>query len=275
MRGKLRHSARVRIPYYQIDAFTDRVFSGNPAGVCMLEQWLPDALLQQIALENSLSETAFVVPRAGEFELRWMTPAIEVDLCGHATLAPAHVLFEELGFAGETIRFHTKAGVLGASRGEAGRIVLDLPAWAPKPSAIPTELVDALGWIPRELHRTRDYLAVFANEEEIAALKPDLQKLSVLDCLGVICTAPGRGCDFVSRFFAPGAGVPEDPATGSAHCTLTPYWAARLGKKQLVARQLSARGGTFWCEDRGERVGVGGQCALYSRAELEVPGPRE
>jgi PhzF family phenazine biosynthesis protein len=259
----------VSIPYYQIDAFTDRVFGGNPAGVCLLESWLPDRVLQQIALENNLSETAFVVPRGSEFELRWMTPTMEIDLCGHATLAPAFVIFTELGFTAPEVRFHTKSGVLGAKR-DSDRIVLDFPSWEPKPSEIPALLVEALGWIPRELHRTRDYLAVFSHEDEIVALKPDMTKLAQLACLGVICTAPGKDSDFVSRFFAPGAGIPEDPVTGSAHSTLTPYWAKRLGKSKLHARQLSARGGELWCELHGDRAEIGGRCALFKRAQIEV-----
>jgi PhzF family phenazine biosynthesis protein len=264
----LPHSG-VPIPYYQVDAFTDRVFGGNPAGVCLLERWLPDNTLQQIALENNLSETAFVVRRGDEFDLRWMTPTMEIDLCGHATLAPAFIIFNELHFGGAEIRFNTKTGQLGATR-DGDRIVLDFPAWEAKPCEIPAVLADALGWIPRELYRNRDYLAVFSNEDELLALKPDMVALAQLDCLGVICTAPGRDCDFVSRFFAPGAGIPEDPVTGSAHSTLTPYWAKRLNKPKLHARQLSARRGELWCEDRGKRVGIGGKCALYSRAEIEV-----
>jgi PhzF family phenazine biosynthesis protein len=261
----------MRIRYYQVDAFTKHVFGGNPAGVCFLDAWLPDAALQRIALENNLSETAFVVRRGEEFELRWMTPTVEVDLCGHATLAPAFVIFTELGFSGAKIVFHTKAGSLGASR-DADRIVLDFPAWTALPCEVPPALTEALGWIPRELYKNRDYLAVFASEDEVRSLAPDMARLSELDCLGVICTAPGSDSDFVSRFFAPGAGVPEDPVTGSAHSTLTPYWARKLGHPKLYARQLSTRGGELWCEDRGERVGIGGHCALYSRAEIEVPG---
>ncbi|HET6409964.1 MAG TPA: PhzF family phenazine biosynthesis protein [Chthoniobacteraceae bacterium] len=260
----------MRIPYYQVDAFTDRVFSGNPAGVCLLESWLPDGTLQQIALENNLSETAFVVRRDDEFDLRWMTPTMEIDLCGHATLAPAFIIFTELGYAGQAIRFNTKTGPLGATR-DGPRIVLDFPSWEAKPCEVPALLADALGWIPRELYRNRDYLAVLTSERELLSLKPDMTTLAQLECLGVICTAPGEDCDFVSRFFAPGAGIPEDPVTGSAHSTLTPYWAKRLGKSKLHARQLSARRGELWLEDRGARVGIGGECALYSRAEIEVP----
>ena len=260
----------MRIPYYQVDAFTDRVFSGNPAGVCMLAKWLPDEVLRQIAGENNLSETAFVVQRGEEFELRWFTPTIEVGLCGHATLAPAFVIFTELGNTEPAIRFHTQTGVLGASR-EGDVVVLDFPAWQAAKTDVPAAMAEGLGWIPPEVHKTRDYLAVFASEDEITGLAPDMSQLARLDCLGVIVTAPGRDCDFVSRFFAPGAGIPEDPVTGSAHCTLIPNWSQRLAKKKLHARQLSARGGELFCEDRADRVGIGGRCVLYSRAELEIP----
>jgi PhzF family phenazine biosynthesis protein len=247
------------------------MFSAATRGCLLLDSWLPDELLQRIALENNLSETAFVVGVRGEFELRWMTPTVEVDLCGHATLAPAFVIFSEYGFKGESITFQTKAGRLGAAR-EGDRIILDFPAWVPQPCEVPAALAEALGWIPRELYKTRDYLAVFAREDEVASLTPDMTKLAELDCLGVICTAPGNDCDFVSRFFAPAAGIPEDPVTGSAHSTLTPYWSKKLGRSRLHARQLSVRRGELWCEDRGDRVGIGGRCALYSRAEIEVPG---
>ena len=261
----------MRIPYFQVDAFTDRVFGGNPAGVCFLDHWLPDGVLQKIARENSLSETAFVVRREDGFELRWMTPSVEVNLCGHATLAPAFVLFQELGFGGETIWFQTKTGALSATR-DGAVITLDFPAWrSGSAGSIPAAVAEALGWVPREVRKTRDYLAVFASQNDILAIEPDMARLAQLDCLGVICTAPGEECDFVSRFFAPGAGIPEDPVTGSAHCTLIPYWSERLQKKTMRARQLSARGGELFCEDRGERVGIGGRCALYSRAHLEVP----
>ncbi len=260
----------MRIPYYQVDAFTDHVFSGNPAGVCLLESWLPDPVLKRIAGENNLSETAFVVPHGEDWELRWFTPTVEVDLCGHATLAAAHVLFHEHKVAAPQIHFHTQGGVMGAAQdGEV--VVLDFPAWKAEPTGVPAALADGLGWIPREVLKTRDYLAVFADADEIAGLKPDMAQLARLDCLGLIVTAPGRDCDFVSRFFAPGAGIPEDPVTGSAHCTLIPFWSQRLGKTKLHARQLSLRGGELFCEDRGARVGIGGRCALYSRAELEIP----
>ncbi len=258
------------IPYYQVDAFTDHVFGGNPAGICLLPEWLPDAMLQKIALENNLSETAFVVRTGDVFELRWMTPAVEVDLCGHATLASAFVLFSETKYAGAEILFQTKSGTLKARR-EGSRIVLDFPAMKPARSDVPAALAGGLGWIPLECWKARDYLAVFESEDEVLSLAPDFSQLATLDCLGIIATAPGSDCDFVSRFFAPGAGIPEDPVTGSAHSTLVPYWAARLGKSQLHARQLSARRGELWCEERGERVGIGGECVLYSRSQIELP----
>jgi PhzF family phenazine biosynthesis protein len=258
------------LPYFQVDAFTRQAFGGNPAGVCPLDAWLPEATLLAIAAENNLSETAFIVGREGDYELRWFTPTVEVDLCGHATLAAAFVIFQELGFAGHELRFETKSGTLGAAR-EGEIITLDFPAWpAKRCDEVPALLAEALGWLPRELYKTRDYLAVFSSEEEIRSLQPDLPLLAKLDCLGVICTAPGLESDFVSRFFAPGAGVPEDPVTGSAHSTLIPYWSARLGKSRLFARQLSARGGELFCEDRVGRVGIGGHAVLYSRAQIEI-----
>lgn len=256
--------------YFQIDAFTSRAFGGNPAGVCPLDNWLPDETLQSIAAENNLSETAFIVGREGDYELRWFTPTVEVDLCGHATLAAASVIFRELGFGGRTIRFQTKVGELGATD-DGELITLDFPSWsATRCDQVPALIPGALGWLPRELFKNRDYLAVFSSVEEILSLQPDPAQLARLDCLGVICTAPGTDSDFVSRFFAPGAGVPEDPVTGSAHSTLIPYWSSRLGRKKLFARQLSKRGGELFCEDRGTRVGIGGRAVLYSRAQLEV-----
>jgi PhzF family phenazine biosynthesis protein len=258
------------LSYFQVDAFTNRVFGGNPAGVCPLDAWLPDPMLQAIAAENNLSETAFLVGQAGSFQLRWFTPTVEVDLCGHATLAAAFVIFHEYKFTGERISFQTRIGELGATR-DGDRIVLDFPAWpARRCTAVPAMLADALGWLPRELHKTRDFLAVFSSEEEILGLRPDPALLARLDCLGVICTAPGTDSDFVSRFFAPGAGVPEDPVTGSAHSTLIPYWSERLGKTKMFARQLSQRRGELFCVSHGERVGIGGQARLYSRAQLEI-----
>jgi predicted PhzF superfamily epimerase YddE/YHI9 len=261
----------MRVPYYQVDAFTDRAFGGNPAGVVMLESWLPDDVLQLVAAENNLSETAFLVRSGGGFELRWFTPAVEVDLCGHATLAPAFVLFTELGHAGSRIEFQTRrSGVLGADWD--GKIVmLDFPSRPGEACGAPAALIEGLGHIPREVRKSRDYLAVLGSEEDVRTLSPDFPRIATLDCLGVIATAKGTDVDFVSRFFAPGAGIDEDPVTGSAHSTLIPYWAEKLGKSRMVARQLSARGGTIFCEMRGERVGIGGHAVLFSRAQLLLP----
>ena len=260
----------MRIPYYQVDAFTRRVFGGTPAGVCPLREWLPDDLLQAIAAENNLAETAFYIPIEGGFHLRWFTPVMEVDLCGHATLAPAHVLFVELGFAEESIRFHTRSGWLTAEK-RGDLIELDFPARMPLPSPAPAELLEGLGCKPREVRKSRDYFAVFESQAEVAALVPNMGLLEKLDCLGIIATAPGNDCDFVSRFFAPRAGIPEDPVTGSAHSSLIPYWAEKLGKSEMFARQISKRGGELHCRNRGERVGIGGHAVIYSRGTIDVP----
>jgi PhzF family phenazine biosynthesis protein len=253
----------VSIPYYQVDAFASRLFSGNPAGVCLLTDWLPDATLQSIATENNLSETAFVVPKGESFHLRWFTPAIEVDLCGHATLAAAHVIYGHLGWRGGAVRFQTMSGELTVARDD-DLLMLDFPARPPRTCDAPPELVEGLGAKPSETARARDYLAVFDTEEAVRALRPNTQVLVQLDCVGIIVTAPGRDCDFVSRFFAPRAGIAEDPVTGSAHCTLIPYWARRLGKSKLHARQVSSRGGELFCQDRGERVGIAGHAVTYA-----------
>lgn len=254
---------------YQVDAFSSAVFRGNPAAVVPLERWLDDATLQAIAAENNLSETAFFVREADGFRIRWFTPAVEVDLCGHATLASAWVLFSKLEPGRESVSFASRGGPLTVTR-EDGRLVLDFPAlpgaaWTPPPG-----LAAALGAEPREALRAMDALLVFDDEAEVRALRPDLAALEEIDARGVIVTAPGKDVDFVSRFFAPRAGVPEDPVTGSAHCTLIPYWAARLGRNVLRARQVSARGGELWCELRGSRVRIAGQAALYLTGTIEV-----
>jgi PhzF family phenazine biosynthesis protein len=257
-----------RIPYYEVDAFANRLFRGNPAGVCPLEKWLDDALMQSIAAENNLAETAFFVPRDSDYELRWFTPTIEIDLCGHATLASAFILFSELGYRGDSVRFHSKSGPLAVSR-TGDVLTLDFPSRPPGPCTTPKALIDGLGMQPIEVLKARDYFAIFANVEDVRLLQPDFNLLRTLD-QKVIVTAPGTDCDFVSRFFAPTAGVNEDPVTGSAHCTLIPYWAKRLGKMKLFARQLSKRGGEIFCEDAGERVRIGGNAVLYSRGEIEL-----
>ena len=260
----------MKVPYFQVDAFTERAFSGNPAGVCLLDRWLGDTVLQQIAEENNLSETAFLVGSGGSWELRWFTPTVEVDLCGHATLAAAFVIFTELGHTGSAVNFQTTSGELGATFAD-GVVMMDFPSRPGQPCAAPAGLINGLGHIPREVRKSRDFLALLGSEEEVRALTPDHPQLTTLDCLGIIATARGNDVDFVSRFFAPGVGIAEDPVTGSAHCTLIPYWAEKLGKQKLTARQLSRRGGTLHCEMRGERVGIGGRAALYSRAQLQIP----
>lgn len=256
------------IAYFEVDAFAGKLFRGNPAGVCPLRKWLDDAVMQSIAAENNLAETAFFVPRGDDYDLRWFTPTVEVDLCGHATLASAFVLFSELGFSGDSVRFHSRSGPLTVSK-SGGVLTLDFPSRPPKPCVTPKALIDGLDAKPIEVSKARDYFAVFNNEQEIRSLKPDFGLLETLD-EKVIVTAPGSDCDFVSRFFAPTAGINEDPVTGSAHCTLIPYWSQRLGKSRLFARQLSKRGGELFCEQAGDRVRIGGNAVLYLKGEIEL-----
>jgi len=258
----------MRVPIYQVDAFTSEVFHGNPAAVCPLEDWLPDEVLQAIAAENNLSETAFFIPQSDAWSLRWFTPLTEVDLCGHATLAAAFVLFQRYPERA-ALNFHSRSGVLTVTRAN-DLLILDFPAWPPAPHAPLPALTEGLGRAPVELLKARDYLAVFASEDDVRALQPDMETLKRLVIRGVIATAPGRNCDFVSRFFAPTVGIPEDPVTGSAHCTLAPYWAERLGKRQLHARQISARGGELFCETHGERVSIAGRAVLYLEGSIRV-----
>jgi predicted PhzF superfamily epimerase YddE/YHI9 len=252
----------MKIPYYHVDAFAGSVFAGNPAGVCLLEEWLPDGTMLGIAAENNLSETAFLVEGRGHYELRWFTPVTEVDLCGHATLASAHVVFHHLGHDGPAVRFESKSGALRVAR-EGEVLVLDFPARPGERVETPDALRAGLGREPAEVYRARDYMAVFPTQAEVEALVPDMELLKQVVSLGVIATAPGDAVDFVSRFFAPTVGIPEDPVTGSAHCTLIPYWSARLGKEALHARQVSARGGELYCRDAGERVHIGGRAVTY------------
>ena len=234
-----------------------------------MTDWLPDAVLKSIAAENNLAETAFVIQRDSCFDLRWFTPALEMDLCGHATLAPAHVIFRHLGYRGSVVRFQTRSGLLTVTR-DQDLLTLDFPARPSVACEAPPELIKALGKAPLFAAKSRDYLAVFENEQAVRELQPDMAALLQVDSLGVIVSAPGEHCDFVSRFFAPRAGVPEDPVTGSAHCTLIPYWAQRLGRSQLRALQVSARGGELFCEHRGERVGIAGRAVTYSSGFLHV-----
>jgi PhzF family phenazine biosynthesis protein len=257
---------------YQVDAFTDAMFGGNPAAVVLLQDWLPDALLQKIAAENNLAETAFLVPERDIYHLRWFTPKIEVDLCGHATLASAQVVFEMLYPGRRSVTFSTRrAGPLTVTL-QGDRLSMDFPARPPERVPAPVGLAEALGAEPVEIWAAGKLLTVFETEGQVRALEPDFRKVAALDCLGVIATAPGNdGIDFVSRYFAPHAGIDEDPVTGSAHCTLVPYWSRRLGKTKLEAHQVSARGGRLWCEDRGERVSLAGRAVLYLEGRIFVP----
>lgn len=250
----------MKLTQFQVDAFADRPFTGNPAAVCPLESWLDDELLQAIAEENNLSETAFLVPSGSGYELRWFTPRSEVDLCGHATLASAHVLFEELDFAGSAIQFETRSGMLTVEK-HGGLLQMDFPALEPSPCEVPGIVLDGLGVTPAELLAADDYLVVLADEDAVRSVNPNFSLLSEISLRGVIITAAGSDVDFVSRFFAPALGVPEDPVTGSAHCELAPYWGAKLGKNKMTARQLSRRGGELSCELRGDRVMLTG-CAV-------------
>jgi predicted PhzF superfamily epimerase YddE/YHI9 len=265
----------MKLPLYWIDAFTDKLFHGNPAAVVSLEKWLPDQTMQHIAFENGIVETAFFV-RTGpdRFHLRWFTPAVEMDLCGHATLASAFTLFAQLGQPGDRVTFDSRSGPLTVTRRDV-LLELDFPARPPAPlpegQILPTLLIGLGGRSPQWIGKSRDYLCVYPTADDVLALKPDFVALNQIDVTGIIVTAPGHnGIDFVSRFFAPHAGVNEDPATGSSHCTLVPYWAGRLGKTKLNARQVSARGGELFCELRGDRVGIAGHAVLYLRGEIDI-----
>lgn len=249
-------------PLYQVDAFADRVFAGNPAAVCLLPRWPDAGLMQAIASENNLSETAFLVGGGAEWELRWFTPVAEVDLCGHATLASAHVLFEHFGLDG-AVTFDTRKGKLSVRRDEEGLLLMDFPALPARPCDAPRGMLEALGGSPTDVLLADDYLVCYSEERDVRRLQPDFNGLLGLEARGVIVTAPGDAVDCVSRFFAPQLGIPEDPVTGSAHCTLAPYWADRLGKNLLHARQISKRGGELRCQLRGDRVEISGRAVLY------------
>lgn len=257
----------MRLPQYQVDAFANKPFEGNPAAVCPLDSWPEEALLQAIAQENNLSETAFFSASNRGFDLRWFTPKAEVDLCGHATLATAHVLFEHLGYANPTVTFTTRSGELSVTRNGAD-LCMDFPAMAPVRCTPPPHLIDGLGLTPSETLTADDYIAVLDSEAAVRAVEPDLASLARLDLRGVIVTAPGNEADFVSRFFAPKYGIPEDPVTGSAHCALTPHWARRLGRNRLTAAQLSPRGGLIGCELQAARVALAGRAVTVMEAEI-------
>jgi PhzF family phenazine biosynthesis protein len=260
----------MKIPIYQVDAFTGRLFHGNPAAVCPLQEWLPDSLMQKIAMENNLSETAFFVPQGDRFAIRWLTPALEVDLCGHATLATAYVVFRFLRPGTDTIEFHSRSGVLGVTR-QGDLLTLDFPADVVARTPPREDLAHALGGWPLEFLKGRtDYFLVYGSQQDIESMTPDFTALAQVAARGIIVTARGNEVDFVSRFFAPQSGVPEDPVTGSAHTSLTPYWAARLAKSDLSAIQLSARRGWLKCSLAGDRVRISGQARLYLTGEIET-----
>ena len=260
----------MQIPLFQVDAFSDRLFAGNPAAICPLETWLPDDAMQAIAAENNLSETAFFVREGDGYRLRWFTPGVEVDLCGHATLASAFVIMTSLDPSVQSVSFQTRSGKLTVQR-DGDLYAMDFPSRPPERCEAHPRLVDALGTAPLEVLAARDYLAVYRDEDEVQSLQPDMELLSQIDRFATIVTAPGRKYDFVSRFFAPAKGVPEDPVTGSAHCTLIPYWARRLNRTVLRAFQASLRGGEVFCELQGDRVRIAGRAVLYLEGVLRVP----
>lgn len=254
---------------YQIDAFTDKIFGGNPAAVCPLDSWLPDALMQSIARENNLSETAFFVRSGDVFEIRWFTPEMEIDLCGHATLATAHVIFTYMRYEKTTINFKYSGGTLTVTI--SGKLLsMDFPSVFGSATEVTDQMINALGHKPIEALEARDLMVLFASEQEIIELKPDFVALAQIEHLGVIATAPGEKSDFVSRFFAPRAGIPEDPVTGSAHCMLIPFWAERLNKTSLSAVQLSKRVGMLYCKNNGERVLISGHAITYMIGDLFI-----
>jgi PhzF family phenazine biosynthesis protein len=261
----------MRTPIFQVDAFASRLFTGNPAAVMPMASFPAEATMQSIAAENNLAETAFLVRDGGDYRLRWFTPAAEVPLCGHATLASAAVVMERLEPRRKQVVFHTASGPLTVYRNDAG-YVMNFPARACEPVSVPAGLVDALGVAPVEVFRSAvNYLAVLDSAQIVRGLAPDMAAIARFDCHGIIVTAPGDGnYDFVSRFFAPALGVPEDPVTGSAHCTLTRYWAKRLGKTTLRAFQASPRGGEILCRPAGDRVELGGTCVFYLEGEAEI-----
>ncbi|MBL7961277.1 PhzF family phenazine biosynthesis protein [bacterium] len=259
----------MKIPLYQIDAFTGNLFKGNPAAVCPLNEWLNDETLLNIAAENNLSETAFFVKEGMGYRLRWFTPEVEVDLCGHATLAAAFVIFNYIDPSLNRVVFATQSGNLTVTT-NGKLLAMDFPSRKPAACSPPHDLIKGLGVSPAETLKSRDYFVVYSSEEEIKNLKPDMSLLSKLDALGVIVTAKGNQVDFVSRFFAPGAGIPEDPVTGSAHSSLIPYWAEKLAKSKLHALQVSKRGGELFCELNGDRVMISGHAVKYLEGFFEL-----
>lgn len=259
----------MQIPFYQVDAFTDHLFGGNPAGVCPLNEWIPDKKMQQIAAENNLSETAFFVPENEGYHIRWFTPKVEVDLCGHATLASGHVIFNHLDYSGNLICFESKSGRLNVKKNN-NLITLDFPTTSYTRVDPPEIIIRALGKKSSEVYFSNDYMVIFDSEKDILDLNPDFQLLSRLETRGVIVTAKGTDADFVSRFFAPAVGINEDPVTGSAHTILTPYWADKLNKTELTAHQLSERKGKLICKFLGDRVEISGNAVTYLTGMIQI-----
>lgn len=255
------------VAIYQVDAFASHIFEGNPAAVVPLEQWLPDATMQNIAAENNLAETAFFVPEGTGFRIRWFTPTVEVKLCGHATLASAFILYEKLGWNGPQVVFESLSGPLSVRR-EGDLFSMDFPAQPGVVCEPPRALVEGLGVEPQCCLASEDYLVVLESEQQLAQLQPDMEALKQLTLRGVAVTAPGDHQDFVVRFFAPRCGIPEDPVTGSAYTQLAPYWSQRLGRQRLQARQISARGGDVLCEMAADRVNICGSAVLFLQGEI-------
>jgi PhzF family phenazine biosynthesis protein len=254
---------------YQIDAFASRPFEGNPAAVCPIDEWLPDEIMQAIAEENNLSETAFFIPTGDGFHIRWFTPTSEVDLCGHATLASAYVLFNILGYKGDKVVFDSRSGVLTVTKDDEW-LVMDFPVQPPVLCEIPQEIVKAFDEAPLECLKSEDYMVVFEREMDIETANPDFEQLKKLDLRGVIITAKSSGYDFITRFFAPKYGVPEDPVTGSAYTQLAPYWASKLGKKRFNVKQVSIRGGELSCEIVDDRVLISGKAIKYLEGKIKI-----
>ena len=254
---------------YQIDAFTTELFRGNPAAVVPLSEWLQDDVMQKIAAENNLSDTAFFVGKKGQYDLRWFTPLAEVNLCGHATLASAWVICYRLNDKENTLRFQTRSGELIVSRAE-NSLIMDFPSNPAYQCEPPAKLIEAISVQPQEVLQAEDYFVVLENEQQVLAMKPDLRLLKHIPLRAVVVTAPSDRVDFVSRMFAPKLGIDEDPVTGSSHCSLTPYWVERLGRTKLAARQLSSRGGELQCELIGDRVKLIGQCVEYMQATINI-----
>ena len=260
----------MKIPIFQVDAFTSELFKGNPAAVCPLERWLPDNTMQEIAKENNLSETAFFINKNNTFDIRWFTPVSELDLAGHPTLATAHVIIKELNFKLEKIIFKTKIGDILTVTQKDNLFIMNFPSRPPQLENNIKSVAEALGKKPKSLLRHRDAVAVFDNEEDIKSISPNMEKLKKLDYPAVIVTAPGNKVDFVSRNFAPKLGIPEDPVTGSAHCELIPYWSKILNKKELFAHQISERGGKLHCTLNEDRVTIGGEAITFLKGEIEI-----